>query len=111
MTTETKSSCELTAMPELAGEAAVQCSAGFDDPWRRYSVICDKADRSRHVVATGLRWSDAVALRDRLDREYQERIESAGQHYSSWRADLHECQLESPNTQTQQRRAAEQQND
>ena len=63
---------------------------------RRYSVICDK-QHSRHVVATGLEWSDAREMCDRLDREYRERIKSAGQYYSSWMADLHECQLESPN--------------
>jgi hypothetical protein len=53
------------------------------------------------VVATGLELSVAREMCDRLDREYRERIEAAGQYYSSWRADLHECQLESPNTQAQ----------
>ena len=62
-----------------------------------YSVICDKGDHSRHVVATGLEWEAARAMADRLDREYRERVEATGKYYSTWGADLHECQLESPN--------------
>lgn len=66
-------------------------------PAWRYSVICCKADHSRHVVATGLALTSARETAMRLDREYRERVEATGKHYSSWTADLHECQLESPN--------------
>jgi hypothetical protein len=80
----------------------IRSTAGFGDiehaDWR-YSVKCCKKDRSETIVATGLSLADARGLAARLDAEYRRRIEATGQHYSSWTADLHECQLESPNNE------------
>jgi hypothetical protein len=89
--------CNWDARPALM---AVPSSDLFGDSSRSYSVICDRRS-SRHVVAPGLEWSAARALSDRLDAEYRQRIEADGKRYSSWTADLHECQLESPNAASQ----------
>ena len=94
MTPESPATVELPASP------AVACSDGFGaldySSWR-YSVIRERGDHTRQTVATGLTLTEARSLADRLDREYRERVEASGKYYSSWTADLHELQLESPN--------------
>jgi hypothetical protein len=41
------------------------------------------------VIATGLTYSEARAMAERLDREYTEKVIAEGGHYSSWTATLH----------------------